>query len=858
MNIRLFLHTVSVLLLFLVTGCNDEQEMFFEDYADDKAVETVHIEHRDKPYPREEHELYINPAPLLVPRAARAADEFLEFELSQSTDFPAEGTYRSGKLAWNVYNIHEAMSAGQWYWRFRKVDKDGRAAGWSKIYSFTVTGKEPVFVTPVFSVFQQNIPTGYPRIHCYIEKDIEEAKANITTHREYGSLVGRAKQAMDEQGLDKTNLYAQTSTLSTYVFDYLYSAYLLTGEQTYHDKILDYGRRMIAQEVSDDILFKSNFQSAEIVNTLSTVYDACQAALTEVEKDKIEKQILKIVTHYYESYRGRMENWLFDEHTWQIVLRAMLEGAFVTCQEYPESMVALEYFYELWTSRAPSTGFNRDGVWFNGAGYFETNQYTLYYMPMLFSHLTKADFLAHPWYQNMGKALVYSWLPDSRATSFGDFNRGNRPYRSRVGFADFLARELGDASAIWYVQECQKTIPSGGENDYSLYSNIDLRLYRMSQGDAPYDISGTSEAGFENFIWYKDCGEGVIHSNMVDRSSNLSLAFRSSPFGSGNHTHSDQNSFKLLYKGENVYMNAGYYQNYADKHAILQYRNTRGHNTMMVNNIGQPFSKAAYGNITRGLNGDNLAYFEGDASHAYKGKTDQTYWTKAFATAGLSETPQYGFGDTPLNCYKRQIFMLRPNKVVIYDDLGADEPVTWQWLLHSPVEFHVAGNKITTNYEMKGGFTSVTQIFSDQAMNITTTNKWFPGGEPADQDPVKYPKVWHLIADFPEKSLQNKILTIIQLSDNGKVEDIWRVDDNFKVGDWEIEAELSIDQPAAISIKNPVTGTVFDNSNQDPVIEGVTYTRQLENSSILHDAVKGTMQTQEIGDKLVQVTRSVN
>jgi len=76
MNIRLFLHTVSVLLLFLVTGCNDEQEMFFEDYADDKAVETVHIEHRDKPYPREEHELYINPAPLLVPRAARRRMSF--------------------------------------------------------------------------------------------------------------------------------------------------------------------------------------------------------------------------------------------------------------------------------------------------------------------------------------------------------------------------------------------------------------------------------------------------------------------------------------------------------------------------------------------------------------------------------------------------------------------------------------------------------------------------------------------------------------------------------------------------------------------------------------------------------------
>ena len=109
----------------------------------------VHPDQRDKPYPREEHELYINPAPLLVPRAARKENEFLEFELSQDTSFPEQGTYRSGKLNWNVFNIHQEMAAGQWYWRFRTVDQDGRTAGWSKVYSFTVTGKEPVFVTPV-------------------------------------------------------------------------------------------------------------------------------------------------------------------------------------------------------------------------------------------------------------------------------------------------------------------------------------------------------------------------------------------------------------------------------------------------------------------------------------------------------------------------------------------------------------------------------------------------------------------------------------------------------------------------------------------------------------------------------------
>ena len=844
------------LLFFFATGCSDDQEIFFEDYANDEAPEVVHPDQRDKPYPREEHELYVNPSPLIVPRAARKAEEFLEFELSQNVGFPEQGTYRSGKLSWNVYNIHEEMSVGQWYWRFRTVDKDGRTAGWSKVYSFTVSGKEPVFVTPNFTLLQQNIPTKYPRIHCYIESDIDKAKTTITQHREYASLTERAKIALDERGLVPTDLYANTTDLNTYVDYYLNTAYLLTGESKYYDKILDYGRRMLAQNASDATLLNDNFRSAYIVNILSIVYDVCQKTLTEEEKTAIEKIILKVVTYYYDSYRGHMENWFFDEHTWQITLRAMLEGAFVICQEYPEAMTSLEYFYELWTSRAPSNGFNRDGAWFNGAGYFETNQYTLYYMPMLLSYLTNVNFLAHPWYQNAGKALVYSWLPESRATSFGDFNRGDIPYRSRVGFADFLARELGDTNAVWYVQECQRTFPSGTADEHSLYSNLDLRLYRISQGDAPYNITETTDIEMDNFIWYKDCGEGVAFSNMVDRSKNLSLAFRSSPYGSGNHTHSDQNSFKLLYKGENVYMNAGYYQNYSDAHAILQYRNTRGHNTVMINNIGQPFTTRAYGNITRALNGDNLAYFAGDASQAYCGQTENTYWIKCFAEAGLSQTAQYGFGDNPLNCYKRQIFMLRPDKVVIYDELGADQPATWQWLLHSPVEFHVAGNKVTTTYIVKGGFTSVAQIFSDQTPTITTTNKWFQGGEPADQDPVKYPKEWHLTAEFASCA-QSKILTVIQISDDGRVDDIWRVDDNFKIGDWEVDAELSADKPAAISIVNRLTGTVFNNSNQTLIINGTPYQRRQENSSILYDAVHGEKQVQEIGDKKLQVTRSL-
>lgn len=846
MNTQFLYRIMVALLSLLMIGCSDDKEVFFENLTTDGALDRVHPNERDKPYPREEHELYLNPAPLIVPKTTRGADEFLEFELSQDASFPEQGTYRSGKLAWNMYNIHEEMTTGVWYWRFRKVDKSDRTGLWSEVNKFTVTGKEDVFVTPEFSVFQQNIPTVYPRVHCFLDEDLKKVRPTITQHREYKALLGRAKSAMDYT-TKTADLYVEktVSTLSQYTFDYLYSTYLLTGDAQYQNKMLEYGRALLASSIDKNKFMESNFHSAAVVNVLSTIYDACQEGLTEAEKTAIEEVIVYVVDSYYNSYRGSQENHIFDNHTWQIVLRALMQGAFVTCQEYPKMITALEYFYELWTARAPAAGYNRDGAWINGTGYFETNQYTLFYMPMFFSHLTGTNFLKHPWYQNVGKYLVYSWLPDTYTTGFGDnTSPAQVPYRMRVAFADFTAREMGDSHAAWYVKECGETV---------LTDNYDLRLYRMARGYISYNTPELEEDDMENFIWYKDIGEGVAFSNMTERTSNMSLSFRSSPFGSGSHTLADQNSFKLLYKGVYVYMNTGYYQNFSDRHNLLQYRHTRGHNTMLINGIGQPFTTRAYGNIDRALNGKNLAYFLGDASHAYCGTSEYPMWIKWFADAGIAQVPAYGFGETPLNNYKRHIFMLRPNKVVIYDDLGANEAATWQWLLHSPVEFRVAGNKITTHYTDKDGFTSVAQIFSGQTPTIETTNRWFTGGEP--DKPADVAKQWHLTANFGP-SVNNKILTIIQLSDDGQAEDIWQVNHNFIMGDWNIEAELGADRPAAISITNKVTGTAFSYGVQAPTVNGAPYQRQQENSSVLYDNVRGAMQVQEIADKPVQTTRA--
>lgn len=146
----------------------------------------------------------------------------------------------------------------------------------------------------------------------------------------------------------------------------------------------------------------------------------------------------------------------------------------------------------------------------------------------------------------------------------------------------------------------------------------EMRLYRMVRPESQKMMTGIP-ADEPKAKWFRDVGEMIANSSIKDYQNNLCLSFHSSPFGSGSHTHSDQNAFNLHFRGVPVYGSTGYYMSFADTHNLLSYRNTRAHNTLLVDGIGQPFSTKAYGNIVRMLGGESISYALGDASNAYCG-----------------------------------------------------------------------------------------------------------------------------------------------------------------------------------------------------------------------------------------------
>lgn len=798
----------------------------------------IHENVRETPYPQQGHTLYLNPSPLLVPLSMKTSD-FLQFNLSNDKNFDEKNSILSKPVPWCMFNPHQVLSPGTWYWRIRSVSKTGKEMPWSKTYSFSVTDDIPKFVTPEVSIFLNNIPDNFPRIYCFLNDSLEQARKKVRSHPEFELMIDDARDALSISYKTETKPYSKITQMAASC-DKLNTAYQMLQYDLYANKMVENVRCLLAVE-TDSKVIANDFNAGELAYTLACTYENCFDRFTGQEQKQIEEILMTILSRYYEKHiLGQEETHIFDNHFWQFTFRHLMQAALVIYEKYPLAKEYLEYSYELWTARAPASGFNRDGAWHNGTNYFSANAVSLCYVPALFSYLTETDFLKHPWYQNAGIAMTYSWMPGSRSAGFGDGHEKNngKPLRIRSAFADFMARTTGDPYATWY---------SSINNRYETES--ETRLYRMASGKKR-PTHTQLPANPPKAIWFKDCGEMIANSNLTNHKNNLSLSFHSSPFGSGSHTHSNQNAFNLQYGGKAIYYAVGHYMNFADPHNLLSYRHTRAYNTLLVDGIGQPFTTRAYGNIVRMFNGKNISYALGDASNAYCGVSEYPMWQKNFSAQNLKQSSENGFGETSLTKYRRHIFMLHPNIIVIYDELESGKSVNWDWLLHSPVKFNIDKATSTLITEDKeSNIHSVAQLFSEQQCSITQTDQYAaaPNEKRAERG-ENFAKPWSLTASFGPSKV-NRVLTIIQVETNeAKVAKVIRTDNNFYCGDWIIKAELNSKRPASLHIHNNRSKATFSYGEKASIINGKPYSRKNQYSSLLYDEIDGEWKIKEAND----------
>lgn len=169
--------------------------------------------------------------------------------------------------------------------------------------------------------------------------------------------------------------------------------------------------------------------------------------------------------------------------------------------------------------------------------------------------------------------------------------------------------------------------------------------------------------------FFKDSGWVGMFNSLSD-DNRVGMIFHSSPQGSNNHSHPDQNSFVIQAYGENLATDSDYYDSYSSPFDLSYNKKTFAHNAVTYNEgIGQPaYTSSANGHITEFLNGTEMVLAGADASNAY---------------SGLSKVD-------------RKVIYIRPETFIVIDDLKANDgnEVQYEWWLNTEgdIAFYDEGN----------------------------------------------------------------------------------------------------------------------------------------------------------------------
>lgn len=142
------------------------------------------------------------------------------------------------------------------------------------------------------------------------------------------------------------------------------------------------------------------------------------------------------------------------------------------------------------------------------------------------------------------------------------------------------------------------------------------------------------------------------------------LLFRAGP--NFNHNHAGQGSFLLRALGENLATDAGYADYYKDPYYDSYFKQTAGHNTVLVD--GDPASQDI---------ADTLTF---PALHDYPEIANVLM--SADVDALDSQIQQVYRGR--LKRFTRRIVFLKPDYVIVYDELVPTQNASFDWLLHLP------------------------------------------------------------------------------------------------------------------------------------------------------------------------------
>lgn len=847
----IFLFIATFLLLL---GCRGNNKTV-DSVGNPVVLKAVHPRYLEIPIPSGSIEVQTNPPIFRWPNEKGKLIHY-EIRLSQDSLFQDSTATISAKSVMAIYNPHRKLNAGKWYWQFRKAGED-----FSRSLKFVVNEHAVNIVSPPPSDFLRSIPAGHPRVLLLNEE--ANLLKSLGNNPDAQTIISEAKKQLQIETPKEEDAYSKrklsnksqqrkldldaSQHLSSQVYKAINSlaqAFVLTGNQAFSAKAIS-----LAMEVSSwdatGVTRLSDFGDARCMLAMALVFDTFHDQLNDSQKKKLITAISERASYFYSEWINDIESKVLSGHVWQHILHYFFQTALTLHSEVPEATNWLTYAYELFLARAPVLG-GFDGGWVEGASYFRMNMETMLDIPLFIQKFTGFDFInAHPWYAENIKWLVYHLPPGSSADGFSDNSEEVRmPGAEYIAYAEEVAKLTGNPLAAWYASECRKY-----ENP-DLSQTETLRWIRLARTRARSIPETTQISTLPMGAVFNDMGLAALHTNPMNTENDLMVAFKSSPLGAYGHLLCDQNTFNILYGGKPLFYRTGYKVTMDDPHRTDWYRTTKSQNGILVNGEGQSYSSNSFGWISRFVQGDEIAYIKGDATNAYK-----------------NEDPTM---DSGIKKIFRHIILLKPDVVIIYDELESGQDVQWSWLIHSLQEMNMDTVSHTFSTELPG-VKGIGKMYQSQSAKweladtsdvpaVNWRNAKHTDGTSKTYDAPQY----HLKVSSHQKSKRMRILTILQISPNADPDRILsdsQPDENEKVdltiGQWNIAASLNSNFAAELVVRKTDETAAFSIYPKEIKLNGKIIREKQANSSLLAEEKNGKTIIQEVIDSMPNAMKNV-
>lgn len=561
----------------------------------------------------------------------------------------------------NVYTFPHTLEAGKdYYWAVR-YKLNGKYSVYTEPRRIYIDEQAFEYTVPPISDIGSMLKD-HPRF--YTQNDFEKMKSIDKTTAEYQTF----KKIVDAKVNSGTHTPSSAGDLSTAAgaMQYIPPAseifmatmfYKITGEEKYKKYAIEGLDLVKDNDPAKFFEFTSLTDTAESIFSyyIALSYDILYNDLTETQRNNTIKLIERNIRRPFEDFaqNGNYERSLYAEpfgsHQWR--LNQCTVSALAIYNESDIAKKLADFHFPILTSLLYPYG-NEDG----GSG-----QGPFYGVPI--DHINVANYINNAGIANIGKKgylanamvnFMYLW-PSNWVSSIGDaYNTTPQEQYQVKQVLTFLSSNDATPEYREFAKWMLKRVNNGSTQYYYSSSGYEYIINNVN-----YDTKETAPYNMPNAKYFPDIDWIGMYSDIKD-DNRVGMTFKSSWFGSHNHSHPDQNSFVIEAYGKELARDSNYYVAYHDAFDLGYNKKTYAHNAITYDNgSGQPVNAlAAKGDVTDFINQSDFKLAAGDANVAY---------------------------GTAISKADRKIIYINPETFIVIDDLAtAGDKYEFEYWINTP------------------------------------------------------------------------------------------------------------------------------------------------------------------------------